>query len=139
MDAMVAAQLATVLLRLADGALGEVGKQAWDALARLVGHAMSPRAQVRSVSAGEALAELEAHPGDVARAEAVGQALARLAAADPEFAVLLSEWLTSTDRLVCDRAAGSHANIIRGGVQGPVVQARDIHGPVSFGDGLPTS
>jgi hypothetical protein len=137
-DPVVAAQLAFLLPRLADGALGEAGKQAWDALVRLVGRARRPEAQAPAVEPGAALTELESHPGDSARAEAAGRALERLAAADPEFAAALREWWAGTDRLVHEAEAGN-VNVIRGNVHGHVVQARDVQGPISFGGGQPAS
>jgi hypothetical protein len=136
-DPVVAAQLANVLARLADGALGEAGKQAWDALVRLVGRARRPEAQA-AVEPGAALTELQGHPSDSARAEAAGRALEGLAAADPEFAAALREWWAETDHLVRE-ADGGNVNVIRGDVQGGAVQARDVHGPISFGGGQPAS
>jgi hypothetical protein len=122
---------------LADGALGEAGKQVWDALVRLVGRAWRPEAQA-AVEPGAALAELQGHPGEPARAEAAGRALQQLAADDPEFAAALREWRTGTDRLIREADAGN-VNVIRGDVHGGVVQARDVHGPISFGSGQPGS
>jgi hypothetical protein len=132
MDPVVAAQLAGVLSRLADGALGEAGKQAWDALVRLVGRARKPGAEAPGAEPGAALTELLGHPGDPARAEVAGRALERLAAADPEFAAALREWRAGTNRLVREADAGN-VNVIRGDVHGHVVQARDVRGSISFG------
>jgi len=138
MDPMVAAQIAGVLSRLADGALGEAGRQAWDALVRLVGRAGKPEAEGSVTAPGAVLAELQAHPGDPARAEAAGRALEWLAGVDPAFAAALQEWWAGTDRLVREGDSGN-ANVIQGNVHGGVVQARDVHGPISFGGGQPAS
>jgi hypothetical protein len=137
MDAVAAAQLAGVLSRLADGALGEAGKQAWDALARLVRRARNPRTQVAGILPGQALTDLAAHPADAARATAAGQALEQLSASDPEFAALLLEWWTGAERLARDGDTRSE-NVIHGNVSGPVVQARDVYGPISFGEQRPS-
>jgi hypothetical protein len=137
-DPVVTAQLAGLLSRLADGALGEAGKQAWDALVRLVGRARRPEAQAPAAEPGAALTELQGHTGDPARAEAARRALEELAAADPEFAAALREWWAGTDRLIREADAGN-VNVIRGDVHGGVVQARDVHGPISFGGGQPGS
>jgi len=115
-DPVIAVQLGGVLSRLADGALGEAGKQAWDALVRLVGRARRPEAQA-AVEPGAALTELQAHPGDSTRAEAAGRALEGLAAADPEFAAAMREWWAETDHLVREADAGN-VNVIRGDVHG---------------------
>jgi hypothetical protein len=137
-DPVVASQLAGVLTRLAGGALEEAGKQAWDALVRLVGRARRPEAQAPAVESGAALTELQGHPGDPARAEAARRALEELAVVDPEFAAALREWWAGTDRLVHEAEAGN-VNVIRGNVHGHVVQARDVQGPISFGGGQPAS
>jgi len=150
MDTVSAAQLTAVLSRLADGALAEAGKQAWESLVRLVGRAWRAGSRApeglpgealatEAVTApGEAMAALLAQPGDPAQAAAAGQAVARLAAADPEFAAVLRQWWTSADHLIRAGDSGS-LNIIRGDVHGPVVQARDIHGSISFGEGRPAN
>jgi hypothetical protein len=137
-DPVVASQLAGVLTRLAGGALEEAGKQAWDALVRLVGRSRKPGTDASVAEPGAALTELQAHPGDSARAEAAGRALERLAAAEPEFAAALREWRAGTDRLISEADTGN-VNVIRGNVHGDVVQARDVQGPISFGGGRPGS
>jgi hypothetical protein len=137
-DPVVAVELSSVLSRLADGALGEAGKQAWDALVRLVGRARKPGAEAPAAEPGAALAELLARPGDPARVEAAARALERLAAVDPEVAAALQEWWLGTDRLVREADTGN-VNVIRGNVHGDVVQARDVQGPISFGGGRPGS
>jgi hypothetical protein len=136
-DTVTAAQLAGVLSRLADGALGEAGKQIWDGLARLLGRVKKPETQRAEILPAEALDDLAAHPGDGGRAVAMGEALLRVASSDPEFAALLRAWWADAERLA--GGEGQNTNIISGNVSGPVVQARDIHGPVSFGEHQPTS
>jgi hypothetical protein len=135
-DAVVAAQLAGILSRLADGALGEAGRQLWDGLARLVSRARKPETQVAEVLPRKALAELEAHPDDAESAAAAVHALKRLAVADPDFAALLRQWWTDAERLMSDADVRGE-NVIHGDVSGPVVQARDIHGAISFGEQRP--
>jgi hypothetical protein len=134
-DTVTAAQLAGLLSRLVDGALGEAGARLWDALVRLVGRGRKPERQGAEVLPADVLSDLAAHPGDRARATAIGEALLRIASSDPEFAALLSQWLTEAEELTGGQQ--QNTNVIHGNVSGPVVQARDIHGVVSFGEHRP--
>jgi hypothetical protein len=124
-----------LLSRLADGALGEAGARLWDALVRLVRRGRKPGTQGVEIVPAEVLSDLAAHPGDEARATAAGEALLRIASSDPEFAMLLRQWLADAEQLAGGHQQGT--NVIHGNVAGPVVQARDIHGAVSFGEHRP--
>jgi hypothetical protein len=133
MDPVVAGQLAGVLSRLADGALGEAGRDAWLALVRLVTRVRKPDREASPGAAPDAaLTELEARPGDEARAATASHAVARLAAADTEFAAIFGEWWASVERLVSEDDSPG-LNVIQGNVHGHVVQARDVYGGISFG------
>lgn len=133
----MAAQMAGVLSRLADGVLGEAGRAAWDALVRLVGRAGKRGVPGLEAESGNVLAELAAHPGDAVQLTAASHVIERLADADPEFAALLREWWVDAERLVREGDVRSE-NVIHGNVTGSVVQARDIHGAVSFGEQRPS-
>jgi hypothetical protein len=80
-----------------------------------------------------AVAELDRHPGDPERIEALAAALAAAAGLDTDFAADLRDWLIDTG---AGRAAGGVTNVIAGSatVYGPVIQARDIHSGITYGD-----
>jgi hypothetical protein len=128
MDPITAPIIAAAVAKVFNGAAGEAGKQTWTALAGLVRSAFGGRDRSRPVLAVE---ELERHPGDPALVESLAGALADAADLDPDFAGDLRRWLADADR-----TSGDVANIVAGSAQvyGNVVQARDIHGPITFGD-----
>jgi hypothetical protein len=128
MDPITAPMVATALAKVCDGAAGEAGKQAWTALTGLVRRVFGGRDRSRPMMA---VAELERHPGDPARVEELAGVLAAAADLDPDFAADLREWLTEAGQ-----AGDGGTNIIAGSAQvhGDVVQARDIHGSITFGD-----
>jgi hypothetical protein len=103
----------------------------FEALARLVRRKFKGRA-----AAEAALAETEADPeADTARGlrvEVLGEALAQAVADDPAFETELRDrWLALSPHLTA--GDGGVINSVSGIVEGNVVQARDVHGGVSFG------
>jgi hypothetical protein len=128
MDPLTAPALAAVLSKIFDGATGEVGKQAWTALTGLVRRAFGDRDRSRPM---RAVAELERHPDDPVQLEELAGALAAAADLDPDFAADLRQWLAEAGQ-----AGGDVTNVIGGSakIHGTVVQARDIHGSITFGD-----
>jgi hypothetical protein len=122
MDPVLLSQLTYVVSGLADGALGEAGKEAWEALAGVV------RRLARRES-GPILPEA-GHDGGPIDVAGLLTALTREADANPEFAKALQDWQLATGRLVREQG---NVNVISGTVHGPSVQARDIHGSISFG------
>lgn len=136
-----------LLVALAGGAGGEIGREAWAGLVRLV------RLPFRrdggddgsAGGSGEAeLARLAEEPGDESRAQALSTALAVRAALDAEFRAGLRTWQEELPPLPRD-GADSVTNIVSGQVHGPVVQGRDFHadsfhihtGPVPPDEGPP--
>lgn len=69
-----------------------------------------------------------------ARLERLAEMLEREASRDPSFGAELRARLTRTGEVV-RATSGDVANVVSGDVHGPVVQARDIHGGISFGSG----
>lgn len=126
MDPATFSQLTFVVSGLAGGALGEAGKESWEALLGVV-RRLGRRESSPILAAAVAGADRQI---DVA---GLVHALARRADADSEFAASLREWRMAADRLVRDNGGGGDTNVISGTVYGPSVQARDINGPVSFG------
>ncbi|MFF2597975.1 hypothetical protein ACFVVB_02705 [Streptomyces californicus] len=120
MDAISAAGL----VALASGAGGAAGTQLWAGLVALVS---------RSNGAGASeLEELERAPENGTAAEALAGVLMTRADGDPQFARELHAWEAERERLLAG-SEGSVNNTVSGGRQGNVLQAREIHGGVSFG------
>jgi hypothetical protein len=128
MDPITAPALAAVLSKIFDGAVAEVGRQTWTTLTGLVRRAFGDKERSRPM---RAVAELERHPDDPARVDELAGALAAAADLDPDFAADLRQWLADAGQ-----PGGDVTNVIGGSAQvrGTVVQARDIHGSITFGD-----
>lgn len=122
MDIITATQLMPVLTRLMDGVLEGIGSQAWESLVRLVKH--HDRRAPELDTAIQAVAD---KPGDTKLLSTLAAALDSESRTDAEFAQQLQEWYTATE------VTGQTTNIISGTVDGPVVQARDVHGGIAFG------
>jgi hypothetical protein len=116
--ALTASVLTAVLMRVAEGVGGEAGQAAWAGLSSLARRALG-REPARPPATDEAGAR-----------ELAAELLER-ARRDPEFATELRAWFAEAERV----GGGNVENVISGDaqVQGPVVQARDIHGSISFG------
>jgi hypothetical protein len=111
--------------------LTEAGKAAFAAVTRLVRERFQRRA-----SAQAALAEAETGPPDEARIESLRDELAQAAAHDPEFDRELRRlWRDVSPHSAAD--GGGVINNLSGSVAGNVVQARDVHGGISFGKTSP--
>ncbi|MGW0756923.1 hypothetical protein ACWD1Y_10605 [Streptomyces sp. NPDC002814] len=119
----------SLLVAVATGAGGEVGRQLWVALRGLVrrnpeeGAAGSPDPATGDVE----LASLSEAPHDVDRARALSEVLSRRAEQDPLFRANLTQWQQQAQML--HTGDGDTSNTINGGTQnGPVVQGRDFSG-----------
>ncbi|WP_155058330.1 hypothetical protein [Streptomyces blattellae] len=120
---------ASVLVAAASGAGGEMGRQLWDSLRRLVrGNPADEAAGSPVLVTGEAeLASLSETPHDAERARALSEALSRRAEQDPSFRADLTQWQQQAQLL--RTGDGDTTNVISGGSQrGPVVQGRDFSG-----------
>ncbi|WP_030670477.1 hypothetical protein [Streptomyces cellulosae] len=119
-----------LLMALAGGTAGAAGEQIWTSLRNLVG---------RRSSAGEPNHESEltalAEAADSAeRATELAEALALRARQDPAFAEALAAWRREAEALEGTRTgSGDVRNVISGGTQSTVVQARDVHGSINLG------
>jgi hypothetical protein len=120
-----------LLLSLAGGAGGELGRQTWAGLGSLVRrpfHRGAGGAGPDGVSSGEIeLARLEQAPGDQDRAQALSTALAVRAALQPEFATALAGWHEQA-QLVRTGDGAVNNTINDGQYYGPVIQGRDFSG-----------
>jgi hypothetical protein len=132
MDAVTTAQLMPVLTSLLNGVMGGVGGQLWESLTHLVRRRRDE--QPRLTAAMEAVAS---RPADQAAVAALAAALEEAARADPGFAGQLRDWYAPAARAVSRTVVNSNS----GTVTGPLIQAGEIHGGITFGappaDGAP--
>ncbi|MFE2070600.1 hypothetical protein ACFXDH_50995 [Streptomyces sp. NPDC059467] len=119
-----------LLVALAGGAGGELGRDAWAALSALVRRPFrrggNGGEDGPATGSGEAeLARLAQNPADQGSAQALSTTLAVRAALDAEFRAVLAAWQEQA-RLVPVDDRSVH-NTISGGTQhGPVLQGRDF-------------
>ncbi|MDX6356325.1 MAG: hypothetical protein QOF98_3228 [Streptomyces sp.] len=129
-----------LLVALAGGAGGELGRQVWAGLSALVGRPFRREASVVGEPAlgGAELTALEEAPEDEERARALSAALAARAEVDTEFAAALEEWNRRAAQVQVRTGRGSVSNSISGGTQhGPVIQGRDFSGGITFNSPAP--
>lgn len=125
-DEVMVAIAATVATRAAD-ALVSAAQNAVTRLVRAVrdrlGH---DRTDLETFDAAVAA------PTNADRVHALGEAISRVSQSDPAFATYLRAlWEQAAQELTVDH--GGVVNQINGTVSGQVIQARDIHGDVTFG------
>ncbi|MFJ7779130.1 hypothetical protein [Streptomyces yangpuensis] len=116
-----------LLVALAGGVAGEVGRQTWAGLSALVRRPLGrDGGQAPAVGSGEVeLARLAADPGDQGRAQALSTALAVRAAVDEDFRAALAAW--QEQAAVVRAGDGAVTSHVSGGTQnGPVLQGRDF-------------
>lgn len=119
-----------LLMALAGGTAGAAGEQIWTSLVNLV-RRRPPNAQPYGGSELTALTE-GADRAD--RAAELAEALAVRARQDPAFAEALAAWRREAEALEGTRGGkGDVSNVVSGGTQGTVVQARDVHGSINLG------
>jgi hypothetical protein len=125
-DQVATAIAAALAAKVADG-LTEGGKLAFRALARLVRRKLGGDS-----AASTALEEAELDPSNGARLQELRAALEAAMSADPVFAAEMRRlW-----RGVQEERAGGRDDVINnfsGTARGNVLQARDVHGGISFG------
>ncbi|WLW53333.1 hypothetical protein [Streptomyces sp. YU58] len=124
---------AGLLVALASGTAGAMGEQLWASLRDLV----LRRRDEAATSGGEGEVVLPAEPpSSEERARHLAELLNRRAAQDPDFADALERWRREADDRTGNTApapAGDVHNVISGGTQNTVIQARDIHGSINLG------
>jgi hypothetical protein len=120
--------IAVALVSKAVDGLSEGGKAAFAALTRLVRRKLGAAALVQ-IDAARTATQLS--DGD--RHRALSVALKQAMAEDPLFAEELARlWHSAQEGRIADVQPGV-LNSLLGDVNGTVVQARDIHGGISFG------
>lgn len=116
--------LAGAVSKVLDTAAGEAGRQSWAALVRI-----AKKWRARSGAGEESLRELE-NPPDAAGIDALAKSLETAAASDPALAYEFANWHHSVTVVVS--GAGDVSSTVSGTIHGPVVQARDVSGPITF-------
>ncbi|WEO94264.1 hypothetical protein A6P39_009680 [Streptomyces sp. FXJ1.172] len=119
-----------LLMALASGTAGAAGEQIWTSLRDLVTR-RRPGGEPGAQSELTALAEA---PGDAQRAAELAGVLAHRARQDPAFAEALAAWRQAAEALEGARTgSGEVRNVVSGGTQNTVIQARDVHGSINLG------
>jgi hypothetical protein len=115
----------TLATKTAEG-LAAAGRSAFESLARLV------RRRFEGRKSSTALPEVWTDTADGTRIETLREAFAQAIADDPPFeAELRQHWQSLSPYL--EVQDGGVINHVGGNVEGNVVQARDVHGGISFG------
>lgn len=124
---------AGLLVALASGTAGAMGEQLWASLRDL---ALRRRGEAATAGEeGELVLPAEPPRGEE-RARQLAEVLNRRAEQDPDFADALDIWRReAADRTGATAPApvGDVHNVISGGTQNTVIQARDIHGSINLG------
>ncbi|CAM5540690.1 MULTISPECIES: hypothetical protein [Streptomyces] len=120
-----------LLMAVAGGTAGAAGQQIWTALRDLVRR----RGSGEEPSGEGELTALAQQSDSAERARQLAETLALRARQDPAFAEALAAWRREAETLVPNQTgSGDVRNEVSGTVHGNVVQARDIHGSIRFGN-----
>lgn len=129
MEIVTAQMLAGALSKALDAAAGEAGKRSLEALSRIVGRWRSRSGGETGKAEVEAVPDLE-NPLEPEQIPHLARLLAAAAGTDPALAAELIDWHHGA--VITVTGAGNVSATVSGTVDGPVVQARDISGPVTF-------
>jgi hypothetical protein len=116
--------LVSLLSKIFNGTTDKAGEQLWQSLSSFVRHLFG-----RNTTSVEAVKRLGERPGDPDAIRALAQALVDDTRRDPQAAAQLRHWVLAAEQTM---AGGNVTNTVGGEVRGNVVQARDIHGNVTF-------
>jgi hypothetical protein len=119
--------VATALATKAVAGLTEADKAAFNALARLV------RRKLANTQSSGILHHAETDPASDARRQVLAEALAQAMAKDRHFSEQIADLWRQIQDGRTGTSHGSVLNVVAGDANGNLVQARDIHGDVSFG------
>jgi hypothetical protein len=124
-DLISVSALVALLSKIFNGSTEKVGEQLWNSLSSVVRRVFG-----RQSTSVEAVKRLGERPGDPDSIRALAQALVDDSSRDPHAAAQLRHWVAGAQRTLSedDRVT----NTVRGEVSGNVVQARDIHGNITF-------
>lgn len=128
MTDLITAAVATVLATKAVAGLTDAGKAALKALTRLV-----RRKLAADPKSGDILHDAQADPTSATHRQALAQALAHAMADDRQFSEQLASLWHNVQESRTGTSDGSVLNVASGDINGSLVQARDIHGDITFG------
>lgn len=124
MDVITAAQLTPVLSSVLNGMASGAGSKLWESLTHLLG-----RKRQRDPQLATALEAVTGHPGDREVVSTIARAIEAHSRTDAVFAGQLLDWFTAASR---EFPSQSNVNSISGTVNGPAIQAHEIHGDITF-------
>jgi hypothetical protein len=124
-DLISVSALVSLLSKIFNGTTEKVGEQLWQSLTSVVRRLFG-----RNTTSVEAVKRLGERPGDPDAIRALAQALVDDSSRNPQAAAQLRHWVTAAEQTIA--ASGDVTNTVSGEVHGNVLQARDIHGNVTF-------
>jgi hypothetical protein len=124
-DLISVSALVALLTKIFNSSSEKAGEQLWESLSSVVRRLFGRRS-----TSVEAVKRLGERPGDTDSIRALAQALVDDSSRDPQAAAQLRHWIASAEEKI---AADEHVtNTITGDVRGNILQARDIHGNITF-------
>ena len=124
MDLISVSALVSLLTKIFNGTGEKAGEQLWDSLSSAVRRLFG-----RQSTSVEAVKRLGERPGDEDAIRALAQALVDDSSRDPQAAAQLRHWIASAEATMAGERV---TNTVTGDVRGNVLQARDIHGNITF-------
>ena len=125
MDLISVSALVSLLSKIFNGTTEKAGEQLWQSLTSVVRRLFG-----RNATSVEAVKRLGERPGDPDAIHALAQALVDDTSRDPQAAAQLRHWVAAAEQTIA--ANGDVTNTVSGEVSGNVLQARDIHGDITF-------
>lgn len=125
MDLISVSALVAVLTKIFNSSSEKAGEQLWESLSSVVRRLFGRRS-----TSVEAVKRLGERPGDADSIRALAQALVDDSGRDPQAAAQLRHWIASAEETIA--ADERVTNTVSGDVRGNVLQARDIHGNITF-------
>jgi hypothetical protein len=123
-DLISVSALVSLLTKIFNGTGEKAGEQLWDSLSSAVRRLFG-----RQSTSVEAVKRLGERPGDEDAIRALAQALVDDSSRDPQAAAQLRHWIASAEATMAGERV---TNTVTGDVRGNVLQARDIHGNITF-------
>jgi len=124
-DLISVSTLVSLLSKIFNNTTEKAGEQLWDSLGSVVRRLFG-----RQSTSVEAVKRLGERPGDADSIRALAQALVDDSRRDPQAAAQLRHWLVAAEqKLSQDNRV---INTVSGEIRGNVLQARDIHGDITF-------